>query len=103
MNTNKLSAQWVDNSNLLSTVSAIECDLIQPPAYTTRNSEDHYVGDRVIYRCTNNTWFDVDVDVLTFECKGDGYWEPALRPCTCKLHIACSEAILYVCQASYLG
>lgn len=62
-------------------VAAIECDLVDLPVYTTRDSEKHLVGDDVKYTCANDTWFFPTVDSMVFSCTGNGEWSPPLRPC----------------------
>ncbi|XP_067935075.1 sushi, von Willebrand factor type A, EGF and pentraxin domain-containing protein 1-like [Watersipora subatra] len=59
----------------------IECDLIEPPAYTHRNSDDHFVNDIVHYGCDNHTWFSPGIADMLFHCEGNGEWHPPLQPC----------------------
>lgn len=72
----------------------ISCDLDDPPAYTTRDSEDHAVGDSVVYSCSNDTWFGPGTKAMIFECTGNGEWSPSLRPCECKSTL-CNNVSIY--------
>lgn len=62
----------------------ISCDVDDPPAYTTRESDANAVGDQVVYTCSNDTWFAPGTDQMVFECLSSGEWFPPLRPCECK-------------------